>query len=143
MKAADFVRSWPYRLEFEPIPDSKNREYRLELTANETDPGTGVALWATKGGTDEDGTLLANGRRRWADLAFRTSAPTSSIWQRLTSENRGSNNVPGPLVLTLFGVTWLALGASLQLLAAVWRRAAQGDLSPSETSLAASPSHVS
>jgi len=73
-----------YRLEFAPIDDSKDSTFRLELMSSDSDPVTGLAVWATKGGRYADGALQINGRDRWADLTFRTFAPAGrSIWDRL------------------------------------------------------------
>ena len=82
--AASLVPATPYRFEFAPINDSKDARFRLDLRSSETAPVIGLAVWATKGERYADGALQINGRDRWADLAFRTSAPAGrSIWDRL------------------------------------------------------------
>lgn len=75
--AEDLLRGSSYSFEFAPILDSKDHTYRLDLIAS---PADGVAFWATKGERYPGGRMHANGRERWADLAFRVHAPTLSVW---------------------------------------------------------------
>lgn len=115
VRAADLVRGSSYRFEFRPIADSTSRTYRFEVTA--TDSSSGVVLWATKGDPYEAGTLLANGRSRWADLTFEAVGPTSrvgrALWTKLAPESGWRS---GRVVLALFAVSWIALGALFRAL---------------------------
>lgn len=111
---ADLVRRESYRFEFEPIADSKNRKYRFELTAD--DGMSGIALRATKGDPYPRGTLTFNGTSRWADLRFRATAPTTSIWQALWTGPIQSGT-SGRIVLALLVINWMAAGVLLRVLA--------------------------
>jgi hypothetical protein len=76
----------PFTVEFEPIEDSKDALYRFDLSSSPSEPAKGIAVWATKGDRYAGGTLLINGRDRWADLAFKALAPgAQSDWERLVS----------------------------------------------------------
>lgn len=113
--AEDVVRVSSYRFEFAPIPDSRDRTYRLDLVAA---PAEGVAFWATKGDRYEGGSMHANGRDRWADLAFRAHAPAPSVWGRLMTL-RATNPVRAYLVVAALLAIWLLLGFVLRGLAYV------------------------
>jgi glycosyltransferase involved in cell wall biosynthesis len=78
--AEDLVRAPSYVFAFPAIADSRDRTYRFDLVAA---PADSVALWATKGRRYAGGGLHANGRERWADLAFRVHAPAPTVWGRL------------------------------------------------------------
>lgn len=110
--AEEVVRGQSYRFEFAAIPDSKDRTYRLDLVAA---PAGGVAFWATKGERYEGGSMHANGRDRWADLAFRVHAPAPSVWRRLMML-RDTNQARAYLVLAAFVAIWLLLGLVLRTL---------------------------
>lgn len=115
VRAADVVREPSYRFAFAPIADSTTRTYRFEVTA--TDSSSGVVLRANRGNAYANGTLSANGSERWADLAFRASAPTTSVWYALwTSRGVGSQLPSGKLVIALLAAVWLLLGALFRLL---------------------------
>lgn len=103
VSAASLVRGGSYRFEFSPIVGSKDRLYRFELDA--TDMNSAVKLWATRGDPYEDGALLANGRPRWADLAFQTFAPTRSLWRVAWSEAPR-----GRIALGALAGAWILLG---------------------------------
>ena len=111
--AEDVVRRSPYRFEFAPISNSKDRTYRLDLVAA---PAEGVAFWATMGERYEGGSLHANGRDRWADLAFRAYAPAPSIWNRFMTL-WATNPVRAALAGTGLTAVWLLLGLALRALA--------------------------
>jgi len=115
VRAADLVREPSYRFAFAPIIDSVHRTYRLEMTA--TDSSSGVVARATRGDPYRSGTLLANGKTRWADLAFRASAPTSSLWHTLwTGRAPVSGRRSGRVVLVLLGASWMAMGVLFRAL---------------------------
>ena len=118
--AAELVASRRYRLEFPPIPTSRGQGYRLDVSGSEVNPPTGVVLLATKGERYPGGTMLIDNRRRWADLAFRTSAPEGrSSWVRLMSVPPGPFGVSrGHVILGALVVYWLVLGAVLRMM---WR----------------------
>lgn len=110
--AEEVVWGSSYRFEFAPIPNSRDRRYRLDLVAA---PAEGVAFWATMGDRYEGGSLHANGRERWADLAFRVHAPAPSIWGRFMTL-RETNPVRAYLVIASFTAIWLLLGFVLRTL---------------------------
>lgn len=72
--AAEFARGDEYRFEFEPIPDSHQVGYQLDILSSPEAPSRGVALRATMGERLPNATLLYNDIERWADLAFETDA---------------------------------------------------------------------
>ena len=111
--ALDLFKAPSYRFEFPVIPDSKDRTYRLDLVAS---PATGVALWATAGERYGDGSLYANGRRRWADLAFRVHAPVPSVWLRLMTL-RATSPVRIYIVMGAGAAAWVLLGVAVRSLA--------------------------
>lgn len=111
--AEDVVRAPSYRFEFAAIPDSRDRTYRLDLVAA---PAEGVAFWATKGDRYEGGSMHANGRDRWADLAFRAYAPAPSIWNRFMAL-WATNPVRAALATAALTAVWLLLGLALRALA--------------------------
>lgn len=113
--AEDVVRSRSYRFEFAPIPDSRDRTYRLDLVAS---PAEGVAFKATRGDRYRGGSMHANGRERWADLAFRVHAPAPSVWGRLMTL-RDTNPARAYVVMGAFVAIWLLLGLVLRLLTAI------------------------
>ena len=110
--AEDVMRGSSYRFELAPVPNSKDRTYRFDLVAA---PAEGVAFWATKGERYTGGSMHANGRERWADMAFRVYAPAPSIWSRLMTV-RQTNPVRAYAVLAALAAVWLLLGAMLCLL---------------------------
>ena len=85
----------------------------------------GVGVWAARGDGYEDGTLSANGRERWGDMAFRTDAPTRSLWHTLSDDASHSATSKPRLVIPLLTANWLALGMLLTALSAAWGRSAQ------------------
>ena len=111
----DVVRAPSYRFEFAPIIDSKDRTYRLDLIASEAE---GVAFWATKGERYAPGAMHANGRDRWADLAFRVYAPNSSVWDRLVML-RDTNPARAYIVIAAGLAIWVLLGFFLRALQAI------------------------
>lgn len=117
---ADEVLDDPsYRFEFVPIPDSRDRVYRLDLVAAPAQ----VAFWATRGDRYEGGSLHANGRERWADLAFRTYAPAPPIWNRFLALGR-TNPVRAYAAGTALVLAWLLLGVVLRTLPTLTREPA-------------------
>ncbi len=113
--ASDVVGAPSYRFEFAPIVDSKDRAYRFDLIASEAE---GVAFWATKGNRYAGGAMHANGRGRWADLAFRVYAPNPSVWGRLMML-RDTNPVRAYLVIAAGLAVWLLLGFFLRAIEAI------------------------
>jgi hypothetical protein len=107
---AAMVRPPAYRFEFAPIPDSKERSYRLDIVAPS---GQGPAFWATKGDRYEGGAMYANGRERWADLSFRVDAPVPTIWGRLMML-RETNPVRAYLVIGALFALWIVVGLMLR-----------------------------
>ncbi len=98
-----------YLFSFAPIPDSRGHEFQLEITPVPSDPGRGVAFWATKGNRLDEGGLLINERPRWASLAFQTLTTTSPPIRALM--RRPDSDRP-PQWLALVGLlgSWVALG---------------------------------
>ena len=133
--AAVLVKTPFYTFEFTPVPDSKDRVYRVDFVSSETRPVEGLALWATKGERYDGGALFINDTRRWADLTFRTHADAPSIW-RLLMTFRQTNPVRGHLVLATFGVVWLLSGLVLGVIGGLAdrlsasSRAGEGGLAP-------------
>jgi len=120
VRAADLVETPTYRFEFAPLQDSEGKRYRLDVLASEVNPPTGVALLATKGARYAGGTMLLNGRERWADLAFRTFAPAEqSGWSRLMVMSAGKSGLSrGHVILAALIAYWMAIGVVLRTL---WR----------------------
>lgn len=116
IRAAELAGRRSYRFEFSPIADSRNRSYRFELTAS--DMSSGFVLRAAKGEGYPEGTLTVNGRSRWADLAFQTIAPTSSMWHTLWTSRTASGS-SGRLVLALLAATWVAMGVMFRALLSI------------------------
>jgi hypothetical protein len=86
LSVARVLASSTYTVEFEPIEDSKDSIYRFDLASSQSQPASGIAVWATKGDRYPGGALQINGRDRWADLAFKALAPAGrSDWERLVS----------------------------------------------------------
>ena len=115
--AADLVRESRYRFRFEPIADSVDHEYQLEIAPAADDPGRGVALWANKGARVEGSALRINNAPRWASLAYQTETPTMSPLRSLLAP--GDPERP-PRWLALVGLlgSWIALRFVLHGLAA-------------------------
>jgi hypothetical protein len=103
--AEDLLGGPSYRFEFVPIPDSKDRAYRLDLVA----APARIAFWATRGERYAGGSMHVNGRDRWADLAFRTDAPAPSIWGRFVTLGR-TNPVRASVTGAALLLVWLLLG---------------------------------
>jgi hypothetical protein len=115
VSGAEFTSAPSYRFEFEPIDDSRDATYRLDVLSSDSSPARGIALWATKGDRAE-GTMLINGRERWADLAFRTFAPAGrSGWQRLTGVAGANPDARGAIVLGFLAAYWIVLGLVLRV----------------------------
>ena len=108
-------RSW-YRFEFAPVADSRNHQYRFELsgTANKS----GFALLAAKGEGYPDGTLTFNGYTRFGDLAFQAVAPTSSMLRTLWNGHTDSG-ASGKLVLVLLIASWIAMAGLFRALLSI------------------------
>jgi hypothetical protein len=121
-----------YRFEFPVLENSLNHRYRLEVasdspssaaSADESatgDPSRGLALWATKGDSYERGAMFANGRERWADLAFRTVAPTSSVWEVFSTPSSPAGGLRRALLLGALVLDWLTVGLLLHLMSRLW-----------------------
>jgi hypothetical protein len=110
MPVSDLLAAPRYRFEFAPIADSNRRNYRLDVSSSE--PHSGLALWATKGSRYPAGEMFANGKARWADLAFRAYADVPSAVDLLRTPGRmwtGS----GVMVLVAFGLYALLVGLVL------------------------------
>ena len=106
--AADLVREPRYRFSFDPIADSEDHEYQLEIAVAPSDPGRGVALWATRGERSEGSAMRINNAPRWGSLAFQTATPSMSLYRTLLA-NRNPDAAPRWLALVgLFGA-WIAL----------------------------------
>ncbi len=103
--AAFRLRGPSYRFAFAPILDSRDRTYRLDLVAS---GATGVAFWATRGERYPGGRMHANGRERWADLAFRVHAPVATVWERLMALHERSPARVYAVVAALAGLALLA-----------------------------------
>jgi len=111
--AADVVGVEPYRFDFSPVADSKDRVFRLDLTASSASPAEGVAVWATKGERYSGGTMLVNDNPRWADMAFRVYAQVPTGLQLLAARSLGSGSSRGQVVLGALTASWIALGVFL------------------------------
>jgi hypothetical protein len=110
--AEDVLRAPIYRFEFAPVLDATYREYRVDLVASGAE---GVAFWATKGGRYQDGSMHANGRARWADLAFQVHPSPKPMW-RLWLDLRESNPVRAYVATgALIGI-WLLVAPVVRLL---------------------------
>jgi hypothetical protein len=112
LEASDLLSTSSYLLEFEPIDDSKDSIYRLDLTSSPTSPVSDVGVWATKGARYPRGSLQINERERWADLAFETFAPAGrSTWDRLMAMKAPPPGVSRTVViLGALAAYWLASG---------------------------------
>ncbi len=106
VRAADLAAEPRRRFEFTAIPDSRNRRYRFDVTA---DGYSGLALLATKGDHYRGGPLVFNGASRWADLVFRASARTTPIWAALWT-GRTSAGTSGRVIAALIAVNWILIG---------------------------------
>ena len=73
-------------VQFQPIPDSRWRAYRLELTVGELN-GRQLSLWAAP--APVNGLLTINGRPQAAFLVFRTAADRGTGLGRLTHGSAG------------------------------------------------------
>ncbi len=120
--AADLVREGRYQSTFAPIGESAGHEFQFEMLVSPSDPGRGVALWASKGGRPEGSALRINNAPRWASLAFQTETPAVSLLRRLVNGGDPSRP-PRWLALVGFAASWVALRFVLNgLLAASDRR---------------------
>lgn len=82
--AAVLARDDSYTFEFEPFVLVRGNEFELEVRSASDDPGSGVALRATRGTPDEGNVLLFNDAVRWGTLAFRARTSRVSPWQALS-----------------------------------------------------------
>lgn len=115
VSVSEFTSAPSYRFEFDPIEDSRDAVYCLDVLSSDSSPATGIALLATKGGRAQ-GTMLINGRERWADLAFRTFAPAGrSAWRRLTDTAGVGGRFRGAVVLGFLDAYWIVLGLVLRV----------------------------
>lgn len=73
-------------IRFEPIPDSRWRSYRLDLTVGELN-GRQLSLWAAP--SPVNGRLTINGRPQVTFLVFRTKAAEGTGLGRLRRESAG------------------------------------------------------
>jgi hypothetical protein len=110
--ASALARSERYRFEFEPIRDSDDHRFRLDISSSPDAPSSGVAFWATKGKRYANGTLLTNERERWADLAFQTHTPARRTLSALL-DGRYMSKASGAIALAGLFVSWLAIGVVL------------------------------
>ena len=108
VSAEDLVREKRYLFRFEPIENSADHEYQLEIAPAPSSPGRGVALWATKGARAPERALRINDVQRWGSLAFQTHTPSVPLLQALL-QARDPDRPPQWLALVgLFGA-WIAL----------------------------------
>lgn len=124
--AEEVVRGPSYRFEFAPIPDSRDRTYRLDVVSA---PATGVAFWATRGEGYADGSMHANRRERWADLAFQVDAPAPSIWAALMTL-RNTSPLRAYVAMAALAAVWLLVGFVLRLLTTAPRESDRAASSP-------------
>ena len=115
VEAASLVQGDSYRFDFAPVADSRNAQYRFDLSSSQEEPSRGVALWATRGDSYPDGALVVNGTERWADLAFRTYSRTPpphwvSPWLERAQQGRVQ------LALGALALSWVLLGRVLRRL---------------------------
>jgi hypothetical protein len=119
----DLMRASLYSFEFAPILGSKDRMYRFDLVAAVPER---VTFWATHGARYEGGTMHANGRARWADMAFRVQAPAPSVGRRLMTL-RETNPLRAYLLIVASLAIWLLLGFVLSAMKAIPDEAALDD----------------
>lgn len=115
--AAALVQHGSYLFEFEPIEDSTEHEFELEIAPLPGAPGRGVALWATRGARAEDSALRINNQPRWGSLAYQAHTPDVSLFEAVVT---ASDPDRPPRWLALLGLagTWLALRFILRAAAA-------------------------
>ena len=111
--AKDLVQRELYRFQFDPIAESQRHVFRLDISSSSNAPSQGVAFWATRGERYGAGTLVANDRERWADLAFQTHTPARSTLTALF-DRRDVPFASGVIALAGLLVSWLALGVILR-----------------------------
>ena len=91
-----------YDFELPPIPDSRGRRYRLDISVPNAKPGQGITLRATAGHRYTEGKLFFDSREIPADLVFRTDATEASAWARMVARFRsGRDRQPTGTVLLL------------------------------------------
>lgn len=106
--AADLVRAEAYVFRFRPIQRSAGHHFLLEISPHASDPGRGIALWATKGQRLDEGGLVINHRPRWASLAFQTYTPAVSAFHALIAAHDPDRPPRWPALVGLGGL-WISL----------------------------------
>ena len=108
VKAEDLVRDDSFVYRFETIEDSEGHEFEFEIASVPDDPGSGVALWATKGERAEGAAMRINNEARWGSLAYQAHTPVVSPLRSLLSPGDAARP---PRWLGLVGVVglWLSL----------------------------------
>ena len=106
--ASDLVRADSYVFRFAPIASSMNHEFEFDVVPDPSQPGRGVALWATKGERLAEGGLRINDKARWAELAFQTQTSAVSPLRRLLAA-REPERLPRWLALVALTGQWIAL----------------------------------
>ncbi len=100
-------------IRFPSIDDSRDRVYRLRVTAGGAAEGSGITLRATRANPYRHGSLYLNGQEQWGDIEFVTSSSRATAWARLRHRLGGQ---PWPVRTAPF----LAL-ALLAFTLAFWR----------------------
>ena len=77
--AADVVSSRAFKVTFREQRQSRGRMYELRLRHVRFDPGPALDLAITRDDLLADGRLFADGRERWGDLVFETSAGRATL----------------------------------------------------------------
>jgi hypothetical protein len=115
LDAATLLQSQWHRLSFEPVAESRGRDYRLDIRSAEDRPASGVAVWATRGTRYGGGALLINGTERWADMGFRAVAANPAVWQALAAGSSTRLGIPaGVAIIAMFLLQWVVLGTILR-----------------------------
>ena len=113
---AQAVGQGSYRWSFDPIPDSKRREYLFQVVSSADNPASGPAFRAARGDGYERGDLLINGVERWADLVFRAEAPNPRVWQLIArAEGPGGFRV-AYLIIPAMILLWTCVAIALRAL---------------------------
>ena len=108
VSAADLLRDSCYLVRFEPIEDSADHQFQIDIAPSPDRPGRGVALRATKGPRPEQAALRINDVPRWGSLAFQSHTPSRSMFRTLLSANE-PERPPRWLALIAFLAAWLSI----------------------------------
>jgi hypothetical protein len=114
--AADLVRDRSFVFAVGRIADSRGHWFELAIASSPEQPAGGIAFWATRGDRLDNAMLLINGVERWADLAFQSHTPLTSVLGLLLRSS-GTDRVRQAIVLAGLVAIWLLVGVVLRMLA--------------------------